>query len=249
MKEQSRRFGHRPPAGYDPSRYERVSVACDVVILAFRDDRLEVLLIKRRHDPYQGYLALPGGFVEPNEPIRAAAEREVEEETGVTTSSLIPLSTYGDPDRDPRGRVISAAFLALTRSDLVKPRAGDDARDVGWFPLEPLPELAFDHDRIIGEARERLRELALMTPRLFDLLPENFAGARFFRLAREVMGRRYNESVFYEALARTPGFKLEGETAGAEGIYSYDRNGFHVGDFMFLLLSERAPSLQYGGET
>jgi 8-oxo-dGTP diphosphatase len=231
------RPGHQAPPGYDPGKYERPSVACDVVMLSFPDSRLSVLLIRRRHDPYQGYWALPGGFVEMSESVEAAALREVKEETGVAGLRLLQLGTYGDPDRDPRGRVISAAFLALLRPG-ARAKAGDDAGDARWFPLDALPEPAFDHALIIAHARERLREIAIMTPRILDLLPEKFSAGRFLDLAGQVMGRSYDEAGFFEALARTPGFTAAAAAPGRGRVYSYDERRFHVGDFMFLLLGD-----------
>ena len=238
MKDDSKRPGHRAPAGYDASKYQRPAVAADIVIISFRQDRLEALLIERRHDPYQGCWALPGGFVDIDESLEAAALREVEEETGVSGLSLVPLGAYGDPGRDPRTRVISAAFLALVRADAIKPRAGDDAKEVAWFPLADLPELAFDHHQIVADARERLRELAVMTPRLLDLLPQVFAAQDFLKLCRELMGREFDEKVFAAAISHTPGFIPE--TANhADRLYRFDRAQYHMGDFMFLLLGER----------
>ncbi|HUT55779.1 MAG TPA: NUDIX hydrolase [bacterium] len=237
MNASSPRPGHRAPAGSDPAKYERPSVACDVVMLSFPDSRLSALLIERRHDPYQGFWALPGGFVEMSESLEAAALREVREETGVTGMGLLPLRTYSDPDRDPRGRVISAAFLALLRA-LARPVAGDDARDARWFPLESLPELAFDHARIIADARERLREIAVMTPRVLDLLPEKFSAGQFLDLSGQVMGRDYDEAGFIEAMSRAPGFSAPDAAPGRGRTYQYDERQFHVGDFMFLLLGD-----------
>jgi len=231
MGNQKNRPGHRAPKGYDASRYERPSVACDVVIVSFFEGRLQVLLIQRKHDPYQGAWALPGGFVNMDEPLESAAAREACEETSLADLSLIELGAFGEPDRDPRTRVISVAYLALVRRDRVKPRAGDDAREARWFSLRRPPKPAFDHAEILLAARRRLRELAVMTPRLFDLLPREFAAGDFLRLCSEVMGRDYDESAFFEAMSRTPGMVTAGE-----GRYRYRRSEFHLGDFMFLLL-------------
>jgi 8-oxo-dGTP diphosphatase len=236
MKDYTKRPGHRSPKGYDGSKYDKPSVACDVVVVAFREERLKVLLIERKHDPYQGYQAFPGGFVEMDESLEAAAAREVFEETGVKGLSLIPLGSYGDPDRDPRGRVISAAYLAPVRADKVKPKAGDDAREVGWFSVSRPPELAFDHQRILKDARRRLRELSVLTPRLFDLMPRTFARGGFLKLCQEVMGRRYDVDAFFEWLLRSPCFIPSGQAADGDILYRFSKKDYHVGDFMFLLL-------------
>jgi 8-oxo-dGTP diphosphatase len=116
----------------------------------------EVLLIQRGRDPFQGKWALPGGFVDEGEKVLDAAKRELEEETGISGQNLVQFGAYGDPGRDPRGRVVSIAHWVLLEA---KPEAtaGDDAAEYGWFDLDHLPDLAFDHARILFDVRERLR--------------------------------------------------------------------------------------------
>jgi len=120
-------------------------LAADAVILFAGG----IVLIKRRNPPFEGCYALPGGFVEVGETVEAAAIREAREETGLDIELLGLVGIYSKPDRDPRGHVISAAFLALGRGELL---AGSDARMAEVFVLKSLPPLAFDHDRIIGDA-------------------------------------------------------------------------------------------------
>lgn len=139
--------------------HERPSVTVDVVVIAKLNERREVLLVRRRKPPFEGCWALPGGFVEPSEPLKAAAQRELQEETGIDLSGLKQLHTFGDPDRDPRGWTISVAFLTLPDKGEVESwqlRAGSDAGEVGWFDLDKLPELAFDHAVILVHARQAL---------------------------------------------------------------------------------------------
>ena len=139
--------------------YPRPSVTVDVVIVT-REDRPRVLLVRRRDDPFAGSWALPGGFIDMDETLEAAARRELREETGVETGELEQLYTFGDPGRDPRGRTISVAYLARVAPGEVHPVAADDAAAVGWFPLDALPPLAFDHDRILERARAAIGPLA-----------------------------------------------------------------------------------------
>ena len=142
------------PHTYD---YPRPMLAADSACVRLRDD-MEVLLIRRGREPFAGKWALPGGFVEIDEEIDAAARRELREETGLGASALFELGTFARVGRDPRGRVVSVAFLAPFGPDACGEEAGDDAADAGWFPLFSPPELAFDHGAILERARAFLRE-------------------------------------------------------------------------------------------
>jgi 8-oxo-dGTP diphosphatase len=145
------------PAGKFTYDYPRPAVTVDVVIVS-REKPPRVMLIRRKHDPFAGYWAIPGGFVDIDEPLDAAARRELFEETGVRMNKLVQLHTFGDPKRDPRGRNISVTYLALVDADGLTPRAGDDAAEVGWFSLRHPPKLAFDHRDILAVARKFLKE-------------------------------------------------------------------------------------------
>ncbi len=136
--------------------YPRPAVTADVVIVT-RERRRRVLLIRRKHAPYRGKWALPGGFVNENEALADAARRELHEETGISAGRLEQLQAFGDPGRDPRGHVVTVAFLAQLDVKRLRPMAADDAAAVGWFPLRDLPPLAFDHAEILAVAKKRLR--------------------------------------------------------------------------------------------
>jgi 8-oxo-dGTP diphosphatase len=161
-------------ANYDPSRYERPSVTVDIVILTVRDGRLVVLLIRRKRWPFAGMWAIPGGFVNPDESLEDAAKRELQEETGVRDVYLEQLYTFGDPVRDPRTRVITVVYYALIRSDQLNVQAADDAEDAGWFHLHHVPELAFDHRKILDYTLQRLRGKLEYTTIGFQLLAAEF---------------------------------------------------------------------------
>jgi 8-oxo-dGTP diphosphatase len=137
--------------------YPRPAVTVDIVIVT-REKKPRVLLIRRKHEPYGGMWAIPGGHVEMDETLEAAARRELLEETGVRASRLEQLHTFGDPERDPRGRTISVAYLAQVDPGRLKPVAADDAAEVAWHDLQHPPPLAFDHADILACARRRLRE-------------------------------------------------------------------------------------------
>jgi 8-oxo-dGTP diphosphatase len=137
--------------------YPRPAVTVDIIVVT-RGRKPKVLLIRRKHDPFAGCWAIPGGFVEMDETLEAAARRELKEETGVTVGGLEQLYTFGDPGRDPRGRTIAVAYLTRVNEKRVKPKADDDAAEVGWFSLQHPPPLAFDHREILAHARRRLKE-------------------------------------------------------------------------------------------
>jgi 8-oxo-dGTP diphosphatase len=135
--------------------YPRPAVTVDMVI-ATTEPRPRVLLIRRKHEPFAGQWAIPGGFVDENEGLDAAARRELREETGVEAGSIEQLHTFGDPGRDPRGHTISVVYLTRLDPAQIKPVAADDAAEVGWFALDDLPGLAFDHAKILEMVRRRL---------------------------------------------------------------------------------------------
>jgi 8-oxo-dGTP diphosphatase len=153
--------GRGVPAGYDPSQFPAFAVTVDVVILTMSVGRLHVLLVRRGVAPFEGMWAIPGGFKRPTETLAEAAKRELSEETGVDSASLLTqFGAYGDPGRDPRMNVVTVAYLAVLR-EVGAVAAGTDAAAAGLIPLsEALNgniELAFDHAQILGAAIERVR--------------------------------------------------------------------------------------------
>lgn len=154
--------------------YPHPAVTVDVVIFTVRNDELKVLLIKRAQQPFIGSWALPGGFVDVEEGLVDAAKRELREETGVAAAYLEQLYTFGEPKRDPRERVISVAYYALMPSDALEIKAASDAEGVGWFSIDELPKLAFDHTEILDMALERLSAKLEYSTIAFQLMPEEF---------------------------------------------------------------------------
>jgi 8-oxo-dGTP diphosphatase len=178
-------------------------VAADVAVFAFRDGAMNVLLVRRRYEPYQSYWALPGGLLEPDETLEEAAERELREETGVADTFMEQLATFSDIDRDPRGRVISCCYLALVDGGKVRLRPGSDAREAVWRPLEPLlvqteagRVLAFDHDRILAYARQRLAYKLEYQNVAWSLLPETFTLSELRRVYEAGIGRAFEPNNF-----------------------------------------------------
>ena len=137
----------------------KIFVTVDICLIRKGVD-IEILLIKRKKQPFQGSWALPGGFVDEGEDLEDAAKRELMEETGVNAPTLLQLKAFGKPGRDPRHHTVAVAFIASTGIDVIA-TAGDDAAEAQWFRLDALPELAFDHDEIIEFAKTRLSEIEI----------------------------------------------------------------------------------------
>jgi 8-oxo-dGTP diphosphatase len=178
-------------------------VAADVAVFAFLDGAMNVLLVRRRYEPYESYWALPGGLLEPDETLEEAAERELREETGVTDTYMEQLATFSQVDRDPRGRVISCCYLALVDAARVRLRPGSDAREAAWRPLEALLRetdegtvLAFDHDRILAYARQRLAYKLEYQNVAWSLLPETFTLSELRRVYEAGIGRAFEPNNF-----------------------------------------------------
>jgi 8-oxo-dGTP diphosphatase len=168
-------------------KYPHPSVTTDCVIFGFDGTRLNVLLIERGNDPYKGCWAFPGGFLNMDESALEGAKRELYEETGLRDAYIHQFHAFSAPDRDPRERVISIAYFALVRLTDVK--AGDDAAKAQWFPLDEIPPLAFDHDKMLREALKALRRMIHFEPIGVELLPENFTKTQLQSLYEAILGK------------------------------------------------------------
>ncbi|MEM7474255.1 MAG: NUDIX domain-containing protein [Planctomycetota bacterium] len=155
-------------------KYARPALTVDCVIFGLDDEELQVLLIQRDIEPFEGRWALPGGFVNVGESIDTAARRELQEETGLSKVFLEQLYTFGQPDRDPREHVVSVAYYALVRMSSHRVQAATDARNAAWFAVHDVPKLAFDHPKILKAAHERLQGKVRYQPIGFELLPPKF---------------------------------------------------------------------------
>lgn len=178
--------------------YPRPAVTVDIVSFTLHDGRLQLLLIRRAAEPYRGMWALPGGFVEMDEGLEEAARRELEEETGVSGLDLEQFHTFGSPGRDPRGRVISIAYLALVPPQRLSLRAASDAEAAEWFPMEALPPLAFDHAQVVTLAYQRLVARLDHTPIALQLLPEEFTLDELQAVHEAIRGEPLDSQRFHE---------------------------------------------------
>ncbi|MEN9612199.1 MAG: hypothetical protein RLZZ628_3013 [Bacteroidota bacterium] len=177
--------------------YPRPSLTVDCIIFGLDETgRLKVLLIQRAKNPYQDHWALPGGFVDMDEDLEAAALRELKEETGVENIFIEQLYTFGTPGRDPRGRVVSVAYFALVNLAEHQLGADTDAQDVRWYALDELPVLAFDHAVILQTAIDRLRGKVRYQPIGFELLPECFTLTQLQTLYETILGKELNKRNF-----------------------------------------------------
>lgn len=191
---------------------QNCTLAVDLVVLTVDDDRLRVLTIRRGIAPFRGRCALPGGFVLPREDLLDAAERELVEETGIRglRVHLEQLGTYGAPGRDPRGRVVSVAHLALVPPPEDRPEAGTDAATAQWVDVRDLlvgtRELAFDHHRILTDGVERARAKLEYTSLAAAFCPPEFTVNELRLVYEAVWGTSLDPRNFHRKVTTTPGF-------------------------------------------
>jgi len=209
--------------------YPRPALTVDCVIFGLdQSSNLKVLLIERLHDPFEGCWALPGGFVDIDEAPEDAALRELQEETGVSGVFIEQLYTFGAPERDPRGRVVSIAYFALVNLAKHPVNASSDARNVEWFDIDALPPLAFDHKLILQVAIDRLRAKVRYQPIGFELLPEQFTLSQLQQLYETILGvKQLNKRNFRTRMLKTGILKEEGRQEGVAHrparLYRFDK--------------------------
>jgi 8-oxo-dGTP diphosphatase len=201
----------RAPAGYDPRAFAPVAVTVDMVILTIVDGVLQVLLVRRGAEPFEGMWALPGGFVHERESLDAAAARELREETGVTAPYLEQFGAYGDPDRDPRMRVVTVAYLAITpRVGAVA--AGTDARDARLVSVDdvlgprPKRRLAFDHRRVLADGVERARVMLETSSIATAFVGKEFTLSELRAVYEAAWGHALDPGNFRRKVLSTSGF-------------------------------------------
>jgi 8-oxo-dGTP diphosphatase len=197
---------------------QEIRLTVDIVIFTVREKRLQVLLIKRGVPPFQGVWAVPGGFVLQLESLEEAALRELREETGVDDVYLEQLYSFGDVGRDPRGRVVTVAYFALISADRSPPKAGTDAAEAKWFDMDSLPELAFDHARVLEYALERLRNKLEWTTVGFQLLPEKFTLTELQQVYEAILGKALDKRNFRRKL---------GLLKILQPLHEHQRDGVH----------------------
>ncbi len=199
-----------------PRLSDHPSITVDVVMMILQNNQLQVLLIKRDAAPFRGRWAIPGGFVQTAESLENAARRELKEETGVKDVYLEQLYTFGDPKRDPRGRVISVAYIALVSAPLAV-HAGTDAREARWWPVTELPPLAFDHEQILEYALTRLRYKIEYSSVGFRLLPETFTLSELQRAYEIILNEPLDKRNFRRRISEAAVIEPLDETRSGDG--------------------------------
>ncbi|MEQ8560237.1 MAG: NUDIX domain-containing protein [Cytophagales bacterium] len=174
-----------------------IKLTVDAVVFGYDSTpRISVLLVRRKYEPFKNQWAIPGGFVEEDESLEQAVLRELKEETGVSIGYLEQLYSFGTPGRDPRGRVVSVAYFGLVKPDTYKISASSDAKEVEWFDINDLPDLAFDHKDILDVAIKRLRAKITYEPIGFELLDERFPFSDLENLYSTLLGREIDRRNF-----------------------------------------------------
>jgi 8-oxo-dGTP diphosphatase len=194
--------------GYDKYAHEPFAVTVDLAVFTLREGALHVLLVERGQEPYAGRWALPGGFVQPDESAETAARRELAEETGLSDVSGLHLEqvrTYSEPGRDPRMRVVSVAFAALL-PDAPEAHGGSDAARADWVPHGAAGPLAFDHDRILADAHERIGAKLEYTCLATAFCPGEFTLGELQQVYETVWGTPLDRPNFRRKVLATPGF-------------------------------------------
>ena len=191
------------PADGGEAPHEHPLVTVDVVILTMRKRRLEVLLFKRKHWPYEGLWAIPGGFVGAEESLEDAARRELEAIAGVRDVYLEQLYTFGDPQRDPRARVITVVYYALMRAEELPGSVGDETTESAWFPVSTPPSLAFDHRAILDYTMQRLRGKLEYTTIGYQLLAPEFTLSELQEVYEAILDRPRDKRNFRKKMLST----------------------------------------------
>ncbi len=212
-------------------KYPHPAVTTDCVIFAFDGSELQVLLIERGIEPFKGKWAFPGGFLNMDETAGEGAMRELKEETGLENAYIEQFNTYSEPGRDPRERVITIAHYALVRIQEVK--GGDDAAKAQWFPIDEVPQLAFDHDKILRDAMRKLRERIHFEPIGFELLPEKFTMRELQILYESILGVKFDRRNFAKKMMHYELLNQLDETVRPTAkrdalLYSFNKDNYEL---------------------
>ena len=196
-----------------------MKLAVDAIVFGYsKQDGVSVLLIQRKYEPFKNSWAIPGGFVLEEESLEQAVRRELVEETGITVQYLEQLYTFGDPDRDPRQRIVSVAYMGLVKTSQYQDlKASTDAANAAWFSIRKLPSLAFDHKKLLDMAAVRLRSKIRYQPIGFEFLDKKFPFSDLEKLYVALMDREINRRNFSKKILSFGILEDTGELARTEG--------------------------------
>ncbi len=196
-------------------KYTYTILATDIVLFTIQNNELQVLLIQMKKEPYAGKWAMPGGLVSADESVDAAAERILKEKAGIQDTPLLQLHTFGDLDRDPFGRVVSVAYMALLQSDAIELVTTDEYSDVSWYAVENVPDLAYDHNKMLAFSIQELQARIEHTSIVKSLMPEQFTLTELQQtyeiiLKKTVDKRNFRKKILLEGVLEETGEKRTG---------------------------------------
>ncbi|NQV89626.1 MAG: NUDIX hydrolase [Parcubacteria group bacterium] len=205
---------------------QNIKAAVDTCILSIQDDELHVLLIQMKKQPFEGQWALPGGLLEEEETSEQAASRILKESTGLTQVYLEQLMTFDEPDRDPAGRVISIAHVALVPDEHASLKTSEKYLDVKWWPVSKLPPLAYDHKTIVQTTLERVKTKIQYTNIAWSLLAKEFTLTELQRVYEIVMDqdldkRNFRKRINELHLIQATGHKRSGQAHRPAALYRF----------------------------
>jgi len=217
-----------------PNKTANIKVTVDAIVFGYsKAEGVSILLIKRKYPPFKNSWAIPGGFILEAESLEEAVKRELMEETGIEVNYLEQLYTFGAPKRDPRQRIISIAYFALVKSTRFQQlKASTDAEEAGWFSINELPALAFDHQQILQIAIERVRAKIRYQPIGFELLDKKFPFADLEKLYTALLDRDIDRRNFTKKILSLGLLEDTGELAPAAGagrpskIYQFNKKRY-----------------------
>ena len=211
-------------------KYPHPAVTTDCVVFGFDGSNLNLLLIERGIEPFKGKWALPGGFMNMDETAEQGAMRELQEETSIKDIYIEQFHTFTSVNRDPRERVLTIAFLAFIRQEKYEVIAGDDAAKAQWFPIDHLPELAFDHKEIIAMALDKLKWKITYEPIAFRLLNKTFTMTQVQTIYEVVLGQTFDRRNFHKkmtALGYIIPTEMQSRGSGRPGtLFTFDEDKY-----------------------
>ena len=207
------------------------SFSIDCLIFGYQQGKIHVLLIKRSIQPYENMWAIPGDLVYPDEDLPNAAERILHDLTSLKNVDLHQAQTFGHPHRHPQGRVITNAYFALIRIEDFQVEASSWAEEVRWFPIEDVPELAFDHNLVLNSTYDLLKQKLTVEPVCFDLLPERFTLNEFQQLYEFAFETEMDKANFRKKIKHIPFIAHDEKQQNVKHrpakLFSFERNKYH----------------------